>query len=266
MAIPSTVKKAISKIAPPLAHHEGIDPPQTASPTTVEEGTVLSPVSSTHSDEKSRKPRFSGIISNLRKTRSVSRGHSLDSRPSDDLQHIQPNGAADVHPDQVSLPSSATQTRSRGLSFTEQREIRKNEREEKEEEEAEQRRRRHNEAWEKVSASVPPSIPTLSPHILAGSPGCFGERVRNVRYAEKCGASFSQGLRVGPIDAERLQLAIGITHRLYASEFQLLISICPAGSGEAQLRRPADPARKTPDKRIYLDTSQPREDTQTHSS
>jgi hypothetical protein len=150
------VKKVIAKIAPPLAANRDSQEQSAnfvASPistTDSHQSLPLSTTSSTHSDEKHRKSRpFSSIMSTLRKSRSASRGHSLDSRHDDDLRHIV-NGAADVHPHQVSAPASRA-TQARRLSFTEQRELRQNEREEKEEEEAEQRRRRQKEAWEKVS-------------------------------------------------------------------------------------------------------------------
>ena len=83
----------------------------------------------------------------------------MDDHQTDSLQHLHPNGAPDVHPDQVSSPQTIKETRPRGLSFTEQRELRKNEREEKDEEESEQRKRRHREAWEKVSSLSSSSSP-----------------------------------------------------------------------------------------------------------
>ncbi|KAI0088428.1 hypothetical protein BDY19DRAFT_950849 [Irpex rosettiformis] len=154
MAVTSPVKKALSKITPPLVHHDDKEPSQNdvSSPTNASiaesDSPPLSPVNSTQS-EKHRKPRpLSGIFNNLRKSRSISRGHSLDVPRSEDLQHIHPNGAPDVHPDQVLVPPT-TEVRARRPSFTEQRELRKNEREEKEEEEAQQRRKRQKDAWEK---------------------------------------------------------------------------------------------------------------------
>ncbi|KAI0700183.1 hypothetical protein BC835DRAFT_1404934 [Cytidiella melzeri] len=153
----ASVKKVIAKIAPPLvAHSDSTEPSPNfvTSPTTTMDSShshtiPLSPASSTQSDEKRRSSKpFGNLMSSLRKARSASRGHSMDIRSDDDLHRLQQHDAADVHPEQVSTPAARHSTQARRLSFTEQHDLRKNEREEKEQEEAEQRRRRHKEAWE----------------------------------------------------------------------------------------------------------------------